>query len=38
MLLSKLGSSLLGNLLTGRGAIVRSQGRIIINQVKVKEL
>ena len=38
MLLSKLSSSLLGNLLTGRGAIVRSQGRRRINQVKVKEL
>ena len=38
MLLSKLGSSLLGNLLTGRGAIVKSQGRRRINQVKVKEL
>ena len=36
MLLGTLGASLLGNLLTGKGAIATSQGRGIYRAVKVK--
>ena len=37
MLLSKLGASLLGNLLTGKGAIATSQGRGIYRAGKGNE-
>ena len=38
MLLGTLGASLLGNLLTGKGAIVTSQGQLIYRAGKVRGL